>query len=497
MKKNLLSAVLLLSVFSLVDRALGFVFRIYLSRELGASALGVYQVATSLFFVLLSLLTSGIPLAVSKLTAKYVATKGLKSERALVSAALVLECLLSITIILVVIVLKKPISASLTSGKSYNVLLLLLPALFFSALAGAVKGNLWGHENFFIGSVGEIVEQTVRFSVCLALFSLGLDKLSVTALSLSVGCFCSMLVVFIYYVAKGSRFSRPNGYIVPLLQSSAPVTVSRAVGSVVGSLTAIIVPLFLMRSGMSEAEAMAQYGASAGMAMPLLFLPITVVGSMSFVLVPTLASDTAHGENAAAAERIRAAIAATVTIACGCIPLFSALGKPIGTFLYDNSAAGSFLSSVAWVLLPLSVESITSSQMNSLDLELRAFVNYLIGAAAQLIVMLCFMNNFTIYIFGLSTGISLSVTSLLNIYSIFKRLKCRLGAIQPTVTAFLLTFPTSFITRCVFDMTASLPVIAALAIASVAGAAFYLGLCFVFLSRLRLKTLATSKKKVL
>ena len=55
MKKNLLSAVLILSVFSFIDRGLGFVFKIYLSRELGASAVGVYQVAVSLFLVLLSL----------------------------------------------------------------------------------------------------------------------------------------------------------------------------------------------------------------------------------------------------------------------------------------------------------------------------------------------------------------------------------------------------------------------------------------------------------
>lgn len=71
MKKTIFSAVFTLSVFTVIDRALGFIFKIFLSRELGAAMLGVYQVALSFFFVLLTATTSGIPLIVSKLTAKY------------------------------------------------------------------------------------------------------------------------------------------------------------------------------------------------------------------------------------------------------------------------------------------------------------------------------------------------------------------------------------------------------------------------------------------
>ena len=385
----------------------------------------------------------------------------------------------------------------LASDKSYTALLFLLPALFFSAIASAIKGNLWGHENFFIGSIGEIVEQSVRFGVCIAFFMLGFDKLAITSLSLSVGCFFSMLIVLIYYIAKGSKFSRPNGYLAPLLRSSTPITVSRAVSSVVGSITALVVPFLLMRSGLNEAEALAQYGASMGMAMPLLFLPITVVGSMSFVLVPTLSSDSARNDSDGAINKIRSSIFATVVIAGGCMPLFYSLGGAIGTFLYDNALAGSFLSSVAWILLPLSVESITSSQMNSLDLEKRAFVNYVIGAICQFVVMFACFSNFNIYILGFATGVSLTVTSVLNIFAISKKVRRKINVLPVTALAFLGAIPTSFVCGCVFDMLSPCPIVLALAIASVVSTLFYLGICFVFILPLRYKTLALKKKKVL
>ena len=179
------------------------------------------------------------------------------------------------------------------------------------------------------------------------------------------------------------------------------------------------------------------------------------------------------------------------------MPLFYSLGGAIGTFLYDNALAGSFLSSVAWILLPLSVESITSSQMNSLDLEKRAFVNYVIGALCQFVVMFACFSNFNIYILGFATGVSLSVTSALNIFAISKKVGREINVLPVTALAFLGAIPTSFVCGCVFDMLSPCPIVLALAIASVVSTLFYLGICFVFILPLRHKTLALRKKKVL
>ena len=89
MKKGIIKAVFTLSAFTVLERTIGFVFKIYLSRQLGSVSLGVYQVSLSVFYVLLGLVTSGIPLVVSKLTAKYVAEKKFKSAQSLASAAMI------------------------------------------------------------------------------------------------------------------------------------------------------------------------------------------------------------------------------------------------------------------------------------------------------------------------------------------------------------------------------------------------------------------------
>ena len=65
---DLVKAVALITIFSILTRILGFVFRIYLSWEMGAEMLGIYQVALSIIGVLMMLVSSGLPLTLSKFT---------------------------------------------------------------------------------------------------------------------------------------------------------------------------------------------------------------------------------------------------------------------------------------------------------------------------------------------------------------------------------------------------------------------------------------------
>ena len=52
--KSLLKTVALITIFSFLTRISGFIFRMILSRQVGAEGVGLYQVAFSVFMVLTS-----------------------------------------------------------------------------------------------------------------------------------------------------------------------------------------------------------------------------------------------------------------------------------------------------------------------------------------------------------------------------------------------------------------------------------------------------------
>ena len=78
--KSLFKTVALITMFSVITRIIGFLFRIYLSREVGAEALGMYQVAFSIFMVLLTIIASGLPLIMSRMTSSFTISKEKEKE---------------------------------------------------------------------------------------------------------------------------------------------------------------------------------------------------------------------------------------------------------------------------------------------------------------------------------------------------------------------------------------------------------------------------------
>jgi hypothetical protein len=157
------------------------------------------------------------------------------------------------------------------------------------------------------------------------------------------------------------------------------------------------------------------------------------------------------------------------------------LGEQIGLFLYDDLNSGLFLARSAWLLVPLAVENITSSLMNSLDLEKQSFFNYVIGSALTFVVMFAFYGSFDVSVLSFAMGLGWSVSSLLHIRSIKKRTNI---SIKPLVFTLLkstaLLLPTIFITKSIYSLCYALPTFLALAITSIISVLFFSALALVF-----------------
>ena len=93
-----------------------------------------------------------------------------------------------------------------------------------------------------------------------------------------------------FFVTKG-KLSSPRPMLKPLFLSSAPITAVRASGSLINSAIAVLLPVMLIRAGLTPSDAVKAFGVVSGMAMPVLMIPATVIGSLALVLVPRLSED--------------------------------------------------------------------------------------------------------------------------------------------------------------------------------------------------------------
>ncbi|MBR2968171.1 MAG: oligosaccharide flippase family protein [Clostridia bacterium] len=477
--KKIVKSIFTLSAFTFIERILGFLFKIYLSNELGATEIGIYQVAFSFFMVLLTAITSGLPLVVSKRTAKCRAENALCEEYSISTASLIISIVTSTLLIATVFLLKDVIANAFASPISMTLALYMLPALLFSSIYSSFRGNLWGRQKYTAVSVLELIEQIARISVCIILFVLGFDKMLSTALSMTIACLISALACMAVYFKQGGKLTNPLSEIKPLLKSSAPITFSRAASSVIAALTSIAVPYILMRYGASSEQAMYQYGYSAGMALPLLYVPLTFVGSIAFVMIPTLSRAVATKNENSVKMQIERTISVAIVVGGVFVPIFSAIGKEIGAFLYGNIDSGNFLSFSAWLMIPIAIENITSSMMNSLELELKGLIYYIIGSAVLFAFIFLLGKNFTVELLAVGMGISFMLSSTLNVIAMRKKIKFRLNFLLTLVKIFALIVPTHFLMRWLYDII-KLPIFFKIAICGACGTAFMALGCFLF-----------------
>lgn len=496
--KSLFKTVFTITAFTIITRVLGFIFRIYLSRVLGTEELGIYQVSLSVFMVLLTIVASGLPLIISKLSAKYFAKKDGEKEGKLVSASLIIAAITSVILIVIVLVFKRLFSFLFTDERCYLILVAMLPAVLFSGIYNVFRGAMWGRSNYFCFCITELFEQIVRITICVVLLSFGIGSLSPSigaALSLSIACFLSMALSVVLYFVYGGKLRKPGGVYKEVLKSSTPITAVRFLSSLVQPIIALIIPARLIVAGYTSSQALSIYGVTIGMTMPLLFIPITIVGSLSTALIPDLSAAVESEDSSHIKNRITSSLIITMFIAFLMIPLFIGAGENIGLFFFNNITSGVLLSGAAWMTLPLALTNITSSILNALGMEVKSFINYLIGSIFLFLGICLLPGVIGIRALIVGMGVCVSVTSLLNLIMIKRKTKIKLGILKPMLLMASFCLPSAALTFFVTSLlNGVVPLFFNLAISCSLGGAMFVLLCAIF-KIINIKTFFASVKK--
>lgn len=454
--KSLFKTVALITVFSVLTRVLGFLFRIFLSRVVGAEALGIYQVAFSVFMVLMTIISSGLPLIISRMSATFLANKEHKKESSLVSVSLVYSLVLSVILCLIVFIFRETFSKLFTDKRCMEILIVLLPSLIFSSVYSSVRGALWGRGNYFALCVSELYEQVVRIILSILVLSTtfsALENALNVGWTMTIACFLSMIFVILLFFYYGGKFGKVRKeHFKPLVKQSTPVTLMRVAGSFIQPLIAVIIPSRLTAIGYTSSQAMSLYGIAVGMTLPLLFIPTTLIGSLSTALVPDISTALAQNDQKHIENRINTSTTFALFISALFVPVFLGMGEFMGIFLYDNIMSGTLLQSAAWVLIPMGLTNISSALLNSLGFENKSFVNYATGSIFMFIALWFLPSLFGINALVWGMGINYIITAVLNIRLLKKKAGVQLKLTKKILNFLVVIIPSGALTSFVVSL---------------------------------------------
>ena len=157
--RSFFKTVAIVTVFSISEKFLGFLYRIFLSRTIGSEGMGVYQVALSVFALLFTICCSGTPITVSRLMTKYRAENRIDKVRKVITAGLLITLISSLIICTIYYIFSDAFGFLFTDERSQKIFKVVLPGLVFTSIYAILRGVFWGNKDFLPYSIIELLEE--------------------------------------------------------------------------------------------------------------------------------------------------------------------------------------------------------------------------------------------------------------------------------------------------------------------------------------------------
>ncbi|MGN0806898.1 MAG: oligosaccharide flippase family protein [Candidatus Coproplasma sp.] len=419
MKKNIYRSAAQVTIFSIIEKALSFIYRIILSRSIGAEGLGIYQICLSVFSVFLTVAATGIPVTVSRLIAKNSATGKPYAKHAVVTSGVLCSIIFTVPVALFLF-FGKDLYSFLFPGRSYvNIFLILLPGLVLTSVYAVIRGSFWGNKQFLPYSIIELAEDAVMVvcgCILIAFTNNAEGGAKAAIIAVLISYVFSFAVSLFWYFFSGGKFVKPKGQFKQLLSASLPVTAMRTSTSILNSCVAMFLPALLSYAcGYSDSEALAIYGAVLGMSVPVLFIPSPLISSIAVVVAPQMSEHFYSNRTDLLKRDVEKTLKGSVLIATVLIPVLFTEGRDIGIFLYDNALSGEIISIFSFMTLPMCLSMITTTILNSMHYEIKTLIYYFIGAAAMLACIFGLTHFWGIYAYMAGVCLNFIITAVLNL----------------------------------------------------------------------------------
>lgn len=437
-RNNIYRTAAVVTGFSVAEKFFGFLYRIILSRTLGSEGVGIYQVALSVFAVLVTAASSGIPMTVSRLITKYRAKNNNAAQQSVVTAAFITATCFSLPVFCLLFFGHTAFDFLFSDPRCMTVFLILLPSLTFNSIYSVIRGALWGNKQFIPYCVIDLIEELCMIGAGIILVSAMtdiFDGAKRAALAVVVSYLVSFTLSGIWFFVKGGRLKDPRRQLKPLLASALPITGMRTSNALINSVISLLLPARLIAAGFTQSGAMSEIGVAMGMSMPILSIPATLIGSLALVMVPELAENFYRNQHTKLKKNIEKAIKITTLVACLLIPLLFTLGYDFGMILFSNDHGGNIIRNCCFMLLPMSLSMITTSILNALGCEKQTFGYFFVGATATLICIWFLPQFVGIYALMIGSTISSLLSAILNFRLISKISKEKVCYLKHTFIA--------------------------------------------------------------
>ena len=443
--RTFIKGTLILTLTGLLSRVIGFFYRIYLSRLFGEEGMGIYQLLSPVLALSFALCAAGIQTAISKYVAASVAKGNCKDSYRYLFTGLFLSLLLSVPCMLLLLMFSDFVAVHfLLEARTASMLRIIALSIPAGAVHSCINGYYYGIKKTMLPSSTQLIEQFMRFFCVLAADFLArrshtVPHITAAVVGLVVGECAAMLIslLAIYFrfyreEAGAGKSSLPCSNagafgisrfhaVKNLLVLAFPLTVSRIVVNLLQSVEAVAIPSRLCRYGYDSVTALSVYGVLTGMALPLLFFPNALTGSMSLLLLPMVSEADAKGNTDAVKNTTLKTIHSCLLLGAACTLFFFLSGPFLGRFLFHSELAGRYIRSLSLLCPFLYLCTTLSGILHGLGKAVSVFFVNVFSLSLRLLFVFFLIPAFGIDCYILSMVLSQLLSAFFYLFLLYRK----------------------------------------------------------------------------
>ncbi len=399
LKNKLISGTLLLTLTGILSRIIGFYYKIFLSRSIGAEGLGIYQLIFPVFALIISISAAGIQTALSRYCAQ---CKTDREARTYLLVGLTGSLLLSFCCIWVVQIYAPQIGLLLLEDTRTIALLRLMTwSLPFACIHACINGYYYGKKKASIPAISQILEQLVRVAGVWLLLDVLMEQGIVPSPKVAVwGILFGEVTATLYSVTMLCSFQgrkkaaqnepapsssvRISRITVNLCSMAVPLTCNRILLSICQSAEAILIPMKLRDFGYTNSDALSVYGILTGMVFSTIMFPCVLSNSLSVMLLPAISEANSRHRQDLVKKAVRKTTQLCVILGLLCTLGFLLCGDWIGIHLFHNALAGLYVRTLSWICPFLFLASTLCSILHGLGKATLTMLINLSGAMLRI-----------------------------------------------------------------------------------------------------------------
>lgn len=401
-KHPLLAGTILLTGAGFLSRFIGFFYRIFLSRMIGAEGMGIYQMVFPVYTLFAALTTTGIQSFISRFCSADLAQKNDSHAKVHFFTGFFFSLSLSVLAGIFLYGLADKIAFLFFKEERCIPLLRIIAfSLPFASIHNCICSWYYARGKAGFPAFSQLVEQTIRVTCSYLMYVFLLQHkeqatVSIAAVGILTGEISSAIFMSLSFFFHSHKSLCVSGTcklslkkIVPeLLLFSFPLTLNKVLPSLLQSIEAVLLPFCLRSYGFTSSQSLAVYGILTGMALPFILFPSAVTTSLSTMMLPSISGDQAVGNQDKILEKVTYVLRSCFGLGILFTGIFFFFGNALGKCFYNNPDAGLFLQTLSFLCPFLYVTTALNSILNGLGHTFLCLTLTLAGIFIRLLFIL-------------------------------------------------------------------------------------------------------------